>query len=75
MLLKKGFLVAIQGIDGVSKTTQDNLLNEYFEKRGLKTDLSNDSTDRRAGTDRRQFLYAVHIPERRSGIDRRSGKD
>jgi hypothetical protein len=27
--------------------------------------------DRRSGKDRRQFSYAVHIPERRFGLDRR----
>lgn len=32
-----------------------------------------DNDDRRLGTDRRRFSYAVHIPERRSGIDRRKG--
>jgi len=31
--------------------------------------------DRRAGTDRRQFLFAVHIPERRSGMERRNRFD
>ncbi len=27
--------------------------------------------ERRSGTDRRQFSYAAHIPERRSGKERR----
>jgi hypothetical protein len=35
-----------------------------FEKKG-----------RRSGTDRRKFSYAVHIPERRSGKDRRENLD
>jgi len=30
-----------------------------------------DKGGRRSGTDRRRFSYAVHIPERRSSIDRR----
>jgi hypothetical protein len=34
-----------------------------------------DSGGRRSGTDRRQFSYDVHIPERRRGQDRRSGLD
>ncbi len=34
-----------------------------------------DSGGRRLGVDRREFLYAIHIPERRSGRDRRSGED
>ena len=31
--------------------------------------------DRRMGRDRREFSYACCIPERRSGLERRSGKD
>jgi hypothetical protein len=34
-----------------------------------------DSGGRRSGTDRRQFSYDIHIPERRHGEDRRSGLD
>ena len=34
-----------------------------------------DSGGRRFGTDRRQFSYSFHIPERRFGMDRRSGVD
>jgi len=34
-----------------------------------------DNGGRRSGFDRRQFLYYVHVPERRSGKDRRSGVD
>jgi len=30
-----------------------------------------DNGGRRSGTDRRKFSYAVHIPERRTSIDRR----
>ena len=29
----------------------------------------------RSGIDRRQFSYSYHIPERRSGKDRRRGSD
>ncbi len=32
-----------------------------------------DNGGRRSGIDRRRFSYAVHIPERRSSIDRRTG--
>lgn len=32
-----------------------------------------DNGGRRSGIDRRRFSYAVHIPERRSSIDRRKG--
>lgn len=34
-----------------------------------------DTGGRRSGTDRRQFSYFSHIPERRCGQDRRSGLD
>lgn len=34
-----------------------------------------DNNGRRSGVDRRIFTYAVHIPERRSLVDRRSGID
>jgi hypothetical protein len=34
-----------------------------------------DRDGRRLGIDRRQFTYSFHIPERRSGEDRRSGVD
>jgi len=34
-----------------------------------------DNCGRRSGADRRHFDYTFYIPERRSGIERRSGKD
>jgi hypothetical protein len=34
-----------------------------------------DQGGRRSGRDRREFVYFGHIPERRSGIDRRTVKD
>jgi hypothetical protein len=34
-----------------------------------------DNGGRRLGLDRRQFSYFIHIPERRSGKERRSGLD
>jgi len=34
-----------------------------------------DNGGRRAGVDRRDFSYAVHIPERRMTMDRRRGID
>jgi len=41
----------------------------------MKRLLLKDNGGRRSGLDRRQFTYAVHIPERRSGKERRSGVD
>ena len=34
-----------------------------------------DNGGRRSGLDRREFSYTAHIPERRSGKERRSGVD
>ena len=34
-----------------------------------------DNGGRRSGIDRREFSYNAHIPERRSGKERRSGVD
>ena len=34
-----------------------------------------DNGGRRLGNDRREFFYTAHIPERRSGKERRSGFD
>ena len=33
------------------------------------------NSERRSGSERREFSYAVHIPERRSGIERRNRFD
>ena len=75
MIPKKDFLFSFEGIDISGRTTQADSFNEYFEKRGPKTVLSIDPSDRRLGIKRRQFIYSLHIPERRSGTDRRSGVD
>jgi hypothetical protein len=37
----------------------------------MDQDKSHPKEDRRAGMDRRHFSFAIHIPERRSGLDRR----
>ena len=39
------------------------------------TGFDKDNGGRRLGSDRRQFSYTMHIPERRSGKERRSGFD
>lgn len=41
------------------------------DKQGVLTFL-NQNGDKRSGIGRRRFSYHVHIPERRSGQDRRS---
>jgi hypothetical protein len=37
--------------------------------------ILSDNEGRRSGIERRQFLYNGHIPERRSGKNRRNGLD
>ena len=45
-MLKRGFLVVFEGIDGAGKTTQARLLYEYLKKtRGLDVILSKEPTD------------------------------
>ncbi len=41
----------------------------------IMSQLAFDNGGRRSGIDRRQFSYAIHIPERRSEADRRNGLD
>jgi len=45
MTLKKGFLVAFEGIDGAGKTTQAKLLYQYLQNKGLKVVASKEPTD------------------------------
>jgi dTMP kinase len=45
MILKKGFLVAFEGIDGSGKTTQAKLLYEHLTMKGLKVVSSKEPTD------------------------------
>lgn len=37
--------------------------------------ILSDNAGRRIGVDRRQFSYTIHIPEGRSGKERRNGLD
>jgi hypothetical protein len=39
------------------------------------TNIDINNGGRRSGIDRRTFLYAIHLPERRSVKDRRNGLD
>ena len=41
----------------------------------MSPQLQSDNLGRRLKIERRQFSYDAHIPERRSGNDRRSGLD
>lgn len=44
-MLKKGFVIAIEGIDGAGKTTQARMLYDYLKKQKIKTILSKEPTD------------------------------
>jgi hypothetical protein len=39
----------------------------------MNQEAAPDNCERRSGVDRRSFAYAVHIPERRTGKERRKG--
>lgn len=41
----------------------------------MKREILPDNSGRRSGVDRRAFSYAMHIPERRFGEDRRNDFD
>jgi hypothetical protein len=41
----------------------------------LEQQTSLDNAGRRSGSDRRNYSYTLHIPERRNNRDRRSGDD
>jgi hypothetical protein len=48
---------------------------EKIENDILERLISLDNGGRRSGGDRRNYSYTLHIPERRSGQDRRCGED
>ena len=66
-----------QPLMALSCNSKSNLID--CSKDSLKIYLMNrvlpDNGGRRLGIDRRQFSYTAHIPERRSGKERRSGFD
>ena len=41
----------------------------------LNRNALKDNGGRRVTGERRRISYTIHVPERRTGIDRRSGKD
>lgn len=45
MRIKRGFIVAFEGIDGSGKTTQARLLHDRLKKRGLDVVLTREPTD------------------------------
>jgi hypothetical protein len=61
------------------KKNQSSLLNSFREQIILKGEnqknIREDAYQDRSETERRQFEYTAYIPERRSGSDRRKGKE
>jgi hypothetical protein len=53
----------------------NKLSHEKLEKLLTMINIFIDNGGRRSGMDRRFFLYAAHLPERRSGKDRRGWMD
>lgn len=49
--------------------TIENIISDETE---VMASFAKDNGERRLGLDRRQYLYDKHIPERRSGQDRRT---
>jgi hypothetical protein len=52
----------------------DSLTSSAMSEKGQNA-TSTDNGGRRSGGDRRKYSYTLYIPERRSGEDRRDGKD
>jgi hypothetical protein len=63
--IREGILLK-HSADPVTADNGDQEMNEF---------IIIDNCGRRIHADRRRFSYSSHIPERRSGIDRRSGND
>ena len=51
------------------KSVMDDLAEKIAKENDSKA--TKPEIDRRTGKDRRIFTYTVHVPERRSGLDRR----
>ena len=48
---------------------------KFLKEQGIMDTILYDNGGRRSGIDRHQYLYTRHIPERRSGEERRRGND
>lgn len=53
----------------------ERLILESKEILSAKETADNINRDRRSGIERRQFSYSGYIPERRSGKEKRTGRD
>jgi dTMP kinase len=54
--MKRGFLIALEGVDGSGKTTQARLLAAALKDRGLKVVLTREPTDGPHGEQLRRYL-------------------
>ena len=57
-------------------TTQNDMerIRVPFDLHKANFLLARDKSDRRSRPDRRRFSYTAHVPERRSGFDRRKNR-
>ena len=46
-------------------------LQKMWTQKAIRSEFQTDSKDRRTGIERRCFNYTDHVPDKRSGIDRR----
>ena len=81
MILKKGFLIVFEGIDGAGKTTQARMLYDKLKKRGTCVVLSKEPTDsiygqqiRKLAAGDRQYTspedeYRLFINDRRIHVE------
>ena len=58
--LRKGILIAIEGIDGAGKTTQANLLKEILVKEGYPVTLLHEPTEGKWGKKMKDLASRRH---------------
>ena len=46
-------------------------LQKIWSQKAIRSEFQTDSKDRRTGIERRRFSYTDHVPDKRSGFDRR----
>ena len=89
MSFRKGIIIASQGflrfilrpsksnINGSSDNGEISMhMKKFLSERDTRVNvISSDNGGRRRKEERRQFDYTFHIPERRTGVERRCGED
>ncbi len=61
--MKKGLFISIEGLDGSGKTTQVRHIQEYFQKKGMKTLLLREPGGTKIGEKVREILLDSHNAE------------